>query len=387
MDIFSPADYAAARKPLEEASTLPPHVYTSPDWYGREVEAIFQHSWLIAARAEEIPKRGDYKRVHFFDRPLIVVRGSDGVVRTLSGSCRHRGAELVKGDGNCRAFVCPYHSWAYSLTGQLVAAPQMEGVRGFSVSDERLPSIRTEVWGGFVCINFDPEAPSLVESLGKFADRFESYRLDEMRVVRKWDFRVNCNWKIWAENSRENFHLMTVHRASFARFRPEGFRFEPFKARIEPGKFSINSGPIDHALSFSTDEAPVFPKLEGLSDEDRGQAHYAFCYPHFILNLYPDKLVYHQLFPEGPDWTRLVYVACFPEATVERAGFKAAVEQNYYPAAEMALDEDRAICETEQRGLRNPLAAPGRLSAIEEATVHAFDNYVLDRVLERRNRP
>src|SRR5579872_3241220 len=109
MDIFSPRNYAATRRELPDASTLPPQVYTSPEWYEREVETIFKKSWLMAAREDEIPNPGDYVRVDFFNEPLIVVRGRDGAIRTLSAACRHRGSELVTGTGNCRSFVCPYH--------------------------------------------------------------------------------------------------------------------------------------------------------------------------------------------------------------------------------------------------------------------------------------
>src|SRR5690606_33756626 len=121
-------------KPIAEASTLPPRAYTSQEWYEREVASIFKKGWLVALREEEVPNAGDFVRVDFFDEPLVVVRGSDGIIRTLSASCRHRGAELVSGRGNCRALVCPYHAWTYSLSGELLAAPLMNGVKNFDKS-------------------------------------------------------------------------------------------------------------------------------------------------------------------------------------------------------------------------------------------------------------
>src|SRR5438093_8520096 len=107
MNIFAPLGYTATRKSLAEASTLPPHVYTSPEWYDREVDRIFKKDWLVAVREDEIPNPGDYVRVDFFNEPLIVVRGRDGVIRTLSASCRHRGTEVVSGSGNRAAVVWP----------------------------------------------------------------------------------------------------------------------------------------------------------------------------------------------------------------------------------------------------------------------------------------
>jgi phenylpropionate dioxygenase-like ring-hydroxylating dioxygenase large terminal subunit len=379
MDIFAADAYSAVRKPLAEASTLPPIVYTSPEWYNREVERIFRKGWLMIARQEELPNPGDYLRVDFAKEPLIVVRGEDGIVRTLSAACKHRGAELASGTGNCGTFICPYHGWTYSLSGELLGAPRMGNIRQFDRSAVRLPSVRTECWGGFICINFDDGAVGLHECLGEFSERFASYRIEEMKIVRKWTYRVNCNWKIWVENSREAYHIGTAHRASLERFRPNGYTLTPFEAHLERGKYAINTGPV--SMSFGIAEAPILPFHEGISAFDRAHAHYAIFYPHLILNFLPDKLVYHQIFPDGPDAMTMSYVACYPQSTIDSPGFEQIVE-GYYPAAEMAIAEDGVICEAQQRGLGARLATQGRFSAQEEATVHAFAEYILDRMLD-----
>ena len=59
------------------------------------------------------------------------MRGSDGDVRAFANTCRHRGALLAQGEGNCHAFRCPYHSWAYDIDGALIVAPQMDQTKGF----------------------------------------------------------------------------------------------------------------------------------------------------------------------------------------------------------------------------------------------------------------
>ena len=121
--LFSPARYAGTRAPIEEAEPLPPDVYFSQEWYDREVETIFRKCWLLATREEEIPNPGDYVRLDIVGEPLVIVRDEEGKVRALSASCRHRGSELMSGQGNCKKIVCPYHAWTYSLEGELLAAP------------------------------------------------------------------------------------------------------------------------------------------------------------------------------------------------------------------------------------------------------------------------
>ena len=175
--IFSPERYVGTRAPIEEAVPLPPEVYFSEEWYDREVETIFRREWLVATREEEIPNPGDYVRLDIVDEPLVILRDDDGVIRALSASCRHRGSELMTGSGNCRRITCPYHAWSYALDGELIATPAMHEADDFDKADHPLPSVRAETWGGFVFINFDPDANSLLESLGGLVDR-KSTRLN-----------------------------------------------------------------------------------------------------------------------------------------------------------------------------------------------------------------
>ena len=36
---------------------------------------------------------------------------ADGELRAFYNVCKHRGHELVTGEGKTRALVCPYHAW------------------------------------------------------------------------------------------------------------------------------------------------------------------------------------------------------------------------------------------------------------------------------------
>jgi choline monooxygenase len=148
--LFSPETYSATRAAIEEASPLPSEVYYSREWYDREIETIFNKTWQLATRLEEIPNKGDYVRVNIVNIPRIILRHRNNEIRAVSAACRHRGAELVSGKGNCSRLVCPYHAWTYSLSGELIGAPTMEGAKDFKKTDHSLPVIRAETWGGFI---------------------------------------------------------------------------------------------------------------------------------------------------------------------------------------------------------------------------------------------
>ena len=117
-------------------SCLPPQCYTSPEFYAFEMEAIFAREWVCVGRQEQIPNPGDFFSITLMDDPLLVVRGLDGEVKAMSAVCRHRGAIVAEGAGNCeKAFICPYHSWSYDLDGNLLGAPEID-------QDARLQSSR-----------------------------------------------------------------------------------------------------------------------------------------------------------------------------------------------------------------------------------------------------
>ena len=127
IDLFSPKYYDGVRRPLHLAETLPGWAYTSERFYQREMERIFTKTWIYVGRVERIPNAGDYFTLDFATTPVIVTRDRTGDVRAFSNSCRHRGSQLVDGEGNCSAFKCFYHNWSYGLDGALLGTPFVEG--------------------------------------------------------------------------------------------------------------------------------------------------------------------------------------------------------------------------------------------------------------------
>lgn len=374
--MFAPQTYAGVREPVERAVTLPPYCYTSQEWYAREVERMFLKEWVMVGRAEQIPNPGDYYRLDFVGEPIIVVRDDTGTIRAMSAACRHRATEVVSGRGTCKVFQCPYHGWTYSLRGNLIGAPAMDEVVGFDKNQWGLIQLRTETWGGFIFVNFDPDAEPLMARFGPVAERFKAHRFEDMRVTKQWSARLNCNWKCWLENSREGYHVKVVHGATYRKYY-RGWTQPNWRTIGEPGVFELLSGTNDDGLYLPRD--PVFPMIDGLSQEDLETTHFLIFYPTLCLNITPAHLAFHLILPEGPEWSTIITLMCFPKSTIERPDFEAVAER-WYEIPESFIPEDRAIAETMQRGLRARLGRPGRF-ALDEKPCHAFANYLLDRVV------
>lgn len=371
--LFRPETYAGIRRPLLEASTLPPACYTSPAFYRREVQTIFMKVWNFIGRADRIPNAGDYFTIEFAGVPVIVMRGEDGEVRAFANSCRHRGALLLDGEGNCRAVRCPYHSWTYDIDGRLIVAPEMDATTGFDPAEWHLTPIRLESWGGFIFINFDSSAPPLMNYLGDLPRKLASYRFEDMLCVRRKEYVLNCNWKIYVENAMEAYHIATVHRSTLSRQKGK-----PSEAQPADGQYCALFKEHKGSRALLAGETG-FPEMNHLENMAAQGSWYPLLYPSTMFGCTYDCMWWLELHPMGPEKTKLIVGSSFPRSTVERPDFEEVV-QRYYKRWDISIPEDNHISELQQRGLSSPFAKPGRLAKVEPL-VHTFGNWVLDHVL------
>lgn len=208
---------------LEGAHTglYPAGIYSDPGIHELERDQLFCRSWQYLAHESEIPKPGDFVVRRILHDSFIVVRGDDGLVRVLLNLCRHRGMQVCRAEvGNASHFRCPYHAWSYSNSGKLAGLPfhvdAYGGEAGLKRSETTLVSPpRVETYRGLVFACLDPEAASLVESLGGFEFYLDLYvnQSDdgiELRGPQRWV--VHSNWKIGAENfAGDSYHTPHTH--------------------------------------------------------------------------------------------------------------------------------------------------------------------------------
>src|SRR5689334_421303 len=209
---IDPQALEVSTRDVAEAVMLPAEVYTSQAFYDFEMEAVFAREWVCVGRTEQIPNPGDYFTVTVVEDPLIVMRGEDGVIRAMSSVCRHRGAVLVEGSGNCgRRLSCPYHAWTYDLEGRLRGAPEMARTPGFDRANTRLPQVALEDWKGFLFVNLDGNAPPLGPRLVAVDDLIGNYRLEKLASLPTTTYELAWNWKVMIENFMECYHCSYLH--------------------------------------------------------------------------------------------------------------------------------------------------------------------------------
>ena len=192
---------------------VPATAYRDPGRWELEMERIYRRSPLAVALSCDVREPGDFDTVEIAQRPLLIVRGDDGVVRTFLNICRHRGAQVGDGCGHTRRFTCPYHSWVYDTRGRLVGVPGRDTFGELDVSG--LVELTTHERAGVVFavltpgLDFDP-----VEWTAGMDEALELLRLDELHRYPVLTELDSPNWKLTADGYVDGYHLGYLHSST-----------------------------------------------------------------------------------------------------------------------------------------------------------------------------
>ena len=380
-----------SRGTFEDAVGLPPDVYSDPDFHRFEMEAIFGAAWLCVGRAEQIPEPGDYLSVTRAGEPLIVVRGTDRVIRVMSAVCRHRGmcmtASVDRTDddmldppelqgGSSRTIRCPYHFWVYDLEGQLVGAPEMTRTTGFDMAEIRLPGLAVEHWQGFIFANFDVDAAPLAPRLAKLDAALANYDVASLVTVDPFTIPdVPFNWKIMIENFMEMYHNSRLHHGIHD-FAPSS---GAWYSDAEPGDvamFGFNTT-LEPDGGFNPTFKALFPPLPGTTMDERQRIVFALVAPSLLMGFQSDSAFWFYVDPTGPTTHALSMAYIFPASTVELPDFGETLEEAIAGVANFNR-QDMPTNVATQMGMQSRYAPRGRYSW-QEGVLAQFNSWLVDR--------
>ena len=202
---------AGCLRPLSEATTLPPRMFSDPEWFEAERLKLFHGGWIAVARSDEVAEPNEYVTTSIAGEPVVVIRGRDGVIRALSNVCRHRSMKIIEGVGSVPSLQCPYHQWTYRLDGSLLNAPLMDAADGFDAAAVCLPEFAVTEWQGWVFVNIDANAAPISDAVPTLTALLTEHRVGEMVRTGTLDYPSPWNWKISVENFLESYHHRGVH--------------------------------------------------------------------------------------------------------------------------------------------------------------------------------
>ena len=285
--------------PLSTPMLQPWEVFDQ-ELFDLEMVRVFARSWIWLGDTEDLQAPGDYITGTIGSQPVVVVRTASGEIKGFLNNCRHRASSVVTAPGgNCgSSMVCPYHNWAYNLDGELIGIPDRVRMYpdGIAMEDFGLVPIRVEIaWNKLVFGCISRKTPSFREWIAPIADRYDRYRFDTFtRYSRELDETYPMNWKVFVENSNDDYHVRFVHRRINAQrksldtiVRFEGRTCSGYKPH--PDSFDTTGGRID------------------IDDDEQLNGHYAdFIYPNLTPLPYATLLMMVRADPLAPDRTRLV---------------------------------------------------------------------------------
>lgn len=364
MASVEPIDSRAFSLDAELSYTLPAHYLYDADIYVREQEAIFARTWQYVGHARAVDDPGDYIVREIAGESIIVMRGEDAELRGFYNVCSHRAHQLLRGEGNSRAIVCPYHAWTYDTHGSLRRAKNSELVSGFDPAEFCLKPIQVEIFLNFIFVNLDRGASSLKSQTGTLEDEVRSFspRLNELTLSHRRPYDIEANWKNLIENYCECYHCPRGHPA-FA------------QELVDMASYRITLHDIHHShRARAKSSAQKAYEFDAGATEHAGEFAGWFLWPNLAIEVYPGGClnIFH-IVPQKPERSSQYIEWYFYDAKPT-------------PAEEEVIEylhstvrcEDQVICESVQRGLRSRAYQAGRFivdAARSDASEHGAHHF------------
>jgi phenylpropionate dioxygenase-like ring-hydroxylating dioxygenase large terminal subunit len=362
------------------ARALPAWAYSHPEMTRLEYERILKPSWQIVCHINSIANAGDFITLDIGGDSVVAVRNSQGQIQAFHNVCRHRGARILEGTGNCPgAITCPYHGWSYKLNGDLIGMPVRESFPGLDRSQHGLKPVRMAIAFGFVFVNLGGDPPPLESIWGSFLDDFTPHQFEAMEplgplYIEHWD----VDWKVAMDNYLESYHVPIGHPGLFRMFTPD---YDDMAC--SPGVARGISWLRDRPSSKWSER--MYQQLIGQVTADLPQAHrnrwtFYSMLPNLGVDVFPDQMDFFQVLPRGPgkctirggsfarpDARREMRVVRYLSARINR----------------QVQREDEFLCKRVQQGLASSSYEPGPLSTLESCMLE-FHELLREKIPEVR---
>lgn len=360
-------------------STLPGSTYVDEAVFRAEQERIFEQMWFCAVRAADLDKPGAFRTVQIGRESIIITRNRKHGIRAFYNICRHRGVKLCMEDTGeaARSFQCPYHAWTYDFDGKLIAAPNLTKMPDIDRQEYGLVTIPVREYLGYVWVCLAENPPSFEDDvMGDIQERLgdtqaiEGYDIANLSLGRRITYDVRANWKLIIENFMECYHCATIH--------PELTEVLPEFADGLAAQYFVGHGAEfgDDVRGFTVDGSEGLDKLPGV-DEDHDRRYYAITVrPTVFINLVPDHVIIHRMFPMAPDHTIVECDWLYLPSVVDSGKDVTASVELFHRVNQQDFD----ACERCQPAMNSKIYATGGVLVPSEHHIGAFHDWITDKI-------
>jgi phenylpropionate dioxygenase-like ring-hydroxylating dioxygenase large terminal subunit len=354
---------------------IPKFHYFSEEVLGRELNRMFDADFQFVALTTELAHDRDFVCLDYPGR-AIVVQNFKQQLRAFENVCTHRFNRIQCQDRGNRPLTCSYHGWTFDQAGAPVGLPKREQFldsSGALPPTLSLPQFPLATCGKFVFVDTSGKGLSLRTYLGRFYDVLEEISRYIGNEVHYGTIEHQANWKLLVENVLECYHCAVVHP-------------DTFLSGLGVGRLPIADVFVDQGHS-----SAHFPRVEVKREQQRRKVlshldgrqftHNSFFHIHILPNLFISSTegtsfyVGHAL-PLSAEVTllRTRFYEAAVEFTAAQRNRQDAINSQSRVLGTQVIEEDRAILEQVQRGIRLS-SRPGHLG-LEELRIKAFhDSY------------
>jgi choline monooxygenase len=295
------------------------------------------------------------------------MRDAEGLLKAFYNVCKHRGHELLSGEGKIKRITCPYHAWTYDLNGALVNAPRSEYLENFNKKEICLSHVQIEVFCHLLFINLDPGAEPLKTHTENLAAEIMQYAPDlaDLTFSTRLTYRINANWKSVIDNFLECYHCQVAHKG--------------FSSMIDMDTYKVKTHGIysSHMAKARMGDNNAY----NISDATVTDHAVWFLWPNMALMRYPGRgnFMVWRFYPVNEQESYEEFDFFFETAEPNETE-KEAIKF----IDEVLQPEDIGLVESVQRGMNTPAFNSGRYmvdikgSGASEHAVHHFHGLILD---------
>ena len=373
-------DLGAVMTSVAQAKGLPNAHYVSQDVFEEEKQAVLFDQWSGVGFGKDVPEIGDAMPVDFLGMPLLIVRDRDGEVGVFQNTCRHRGMTLVEEPRKIEGAIrCPYHSWCYSLKGELKSTPHVGGPGRNTHKDIKrdelgLIEVPSYIWHDVIYVNVNGNAAPFEEVNADLMARWGEFSAPMVHggTASSFKLEVATNWKLAVENYCESYHLPWVHPGLNSYSRLE----DHYDIEV-PGAYSGQGTLVYRQMT--GEDGTVFPDFGKHSEHWEEGAEYVAVYPNVLLGIHRDHYFAIVLEPKALDQT-LEHVEIYYSEQGAADPTLAAMRDANAMLWKGVFEEDVFVVEGMQKGRKGVLFDGGKFSPEMDGPTHNFHHWVASHV-------
>ena len=276
--------------------TLSADWYTDPDIYTNERQSVFGDSWVHVGYDCDVPNVGDVMFESVAEIDIEIVRTSPSTF--------------------------------------LAVALMVHGKREVVLVDS---------FRGLIFVALDASNCSLVDWLNEFPSALIDLPVEELIFHSRTIRRVKCNWKTYADNFLEGYHVPSVH---------------PEMAR--------DADASNYSVILCDDRRWNVHVMPPRGDSVFGM--FGWLYPSFAFNVVPGGWAVERWLPRGHNEIDLFFEYFFEPGAPDL--------ERIHAMNETVAEEDVRICEAVQRNLESGVYAEGLLSPKWEEPLLVFHDMI-----------